>query len=650
MKDLTKLIIRITVVTGLLLLFFFLFLFLIVLLDWLLPVGYQHIPVYIGIPAAAILSFIVIIVTGIAIDYSSKKVDQVEINPEISSQQDSPENKKKDFYNKPSERIVYTDSYNLKSRRFYYLVLIWLLCFAVFIISIYILWPLTTDRAGKKEGDGKIDITFLQINDVYEISPLDHGKIGGMARVATYRKELEKENKNTYTLLAGDFLSPSAIGTLKYDTSKKEKIAGMHMLETLNAVGVDLATFGNHEFDIKPQELNDAINRSTFDWVSSNVQYHDNGALKKFRKNGSAEIPHIKIIHFDDEDGTEVKIGVFGLTIKTPTNTFEAYDDYFASAENAINELEGKCDFIVALTHLDIDTDKELARRYPEIKLIIGGHEHINSYDTVGTTIIAKADANAKTVYVHYLNYNTDTKRLKIESRLTVINNSIKEDVATRDVIYKWNNTAHSLLVQQGFEPCEIIDSLDEPLDGTEASIRTKETNLGKLIGDAMIEAVDGVTVDCSIFNSGSIRIDDMLTGYITQYDIFRVVPYGGAIAIRILNGSTIDSLLRANNDRKKDGSFLQYSGITRDKDSFLIQGKKIILTNPYTVVMSKYLAEGSQPGLDYIGKIKPDFTLPRLKKEIPKNDLQKILIEKIKKKHVTPKVWPKNNLKVPCY
>ena len=47
-----------------------------------------------------------------------------------------------------------------------------------------------------KKDDGKIDFTFLQINDVYEISPIQGGEYGGLARVETVHKGLLEENKN----------------------------------------------------------------------------------------------------------------------------------------------------------------------------------------------------------------------------------------------------------------------------------------------------------------------------------------------------------------------------------------------------------------------------------------------------------------------
>ncbi|HXG01695.1 MAG TPA: hypothetical protein VNL69_12945, partial [Bacteroidota bacterium] len=69
-----------------------------------------------------------------------------------------------------------------------------------------------SDAASVSQSDA-VDVTLLQLNDVYEISPLENGAYGGLARVATIRKHLLRENPNTFTFLAGDFISPSAIGT-----------------------------------------------------------------------------------------------------------------------------------------------------------------------------------------------------------------------------------------------------------------------------------------------------------------------------------------------------------------------------------------------------------------------------------------------------
>ena len=72
----------------------------------------------------------------------------------------------------------------------------------------------TTKKVSSLKDDGKIEIVVLQINDDYEIAPLPGDDLGGLARVATLKKQLIKENPNTIMVLAGDFVSPSVIGTL----------------------------------------------------------------------------------------------------------------------------------------------------------------------------------------------------------------------------------------------------------------------------------------------------------------------------------------------------------------------------------------------------------------------------------------------------
>ena len=114
----------------------------------------------------------------------------------------------------------------------------------------------------------EIKVTLLQLNDVYEITPLDRESVGKLARVAALRNELRAKNPNTFTLIAGDFVSPSAIGNALYEG---ESLKGRQMVSVLNAVGLDYATFGNHEFDIPRDLLLRRIRESTFRWTSANV-------------------------------------------------------------------------------------------------------------------------------------------------------------------------------------------------------------------------------------------------------------------------------------------------------------------------------------------------------------------------------------------
>src|SRR3954462_81573 len=139
----------------------------------------------------------------------------------------------------------------------------------------------TTYHKATSTDDGRIAVNFVQINDVYEIAPLDNGKEGGMARVATLRQQYLKQNSNTFLVIAGDFLSPSVYNSLHY---KGEYIRGKQMVEAMNAAGMDIAIFGNHELDLKENELQQRINESNFQWIASNVIHQQNGNFVPFAK------------------------------------------------------------------------------------------------------------------------------------------------------------------------------------------------------------------------------------------------------------------------------------------------------------------------------------------------------------------------------
>src|SRR5690554_4159925 len=120
------------------------------------------------------------------------------------------------------------------------------------------------------KGAGAITLKFIQINDVYEIAPLNGGEYGGLARVAYVRDSIKEKFPNTYLFLAGDFLSPSLLGTIKVNG---ETLKGKQMIEVLNAMDIDLVTFGNHEFDLGEKDLQQRLNESQFSWTSANVRH-----------------------------------------------------------------------------------------------------------------------------------------------------------------------------------------------------------------------------------------------------------------------------------------------------------------------------------------------------------------------------------------
>jgi 2',3'-cyclic-nucleotide 2'-phosphodiesterase (5'-nucleotidase family) len=173
------------------------------------------------------------------------------------------------------------------------------------------------------------------MNDVYEISPGADNR-GGLARVAAIRKELLAKNPNTFTVLAGDFISPSITRSLKYEN---KRIRGRHMVETLNSLGLDMVVFGNHEFDYDQQDLQDRMNESAFEWLGGNLRMKPKTAvqggaevLKPFyqqKPDGSvSECKDTRVLHFTDADGTTLDLGVFGVVINTGKKPWVSYTDW----------------------------------------------------------------------------------------------------------------------------------------------------------------------------------------------------------------------------------------------------------------------------------------------------------------------------------
>jgi 2',3'-cyclic-nucleotide 2'-phosphodiesterase (5'-nucleotidase family) len=62
-------------------------------------------------------------------------------------------------------------------------------------------------RAQQKP-DCTVRVTLLQVNDVYQFAPVDEGTRGGLARLLTLKKTIQKESPNTLFLLSGDTISP----------------------------------------------------------------------------------------------------------------------------------------------------------------------------------------------------------------------------------------------------------------------------------------------------------------------------------------------------------------------------------------------------------------------------------------------------------
>lgn len=473
-------------------------------------------------------------------------------------------------------------------------------------------------KAGAKD-DGKIEIIILQANDVYEIAPTEGGKAGGMARVAMLKRKLRVENRNTLFILAGDFVSPSLIGTLKING---KRIAGKQMVETMNAAGVDIVTFGNHEFDIDRSDLQARIDESTFDWICNNVYFTETpianqpengvfeGIIAPPSKLGNQIAPH-KVSIFQDDDGTTLKLGIFGTVLPVQKKDYIFYKDIFVESKNSVTQLKKLgADVIIGMTHVNLGDDKEIALQNPDIQLIMGGHEHNNMRHTIGKTVITKADANAKTVWVHRISVDKNLKKTEIKSELVKIDDTIIDDPDVEPVVNQWLQVADSTMRASGFEPNEVILEVKNALDGRETTNRLQQTNLGKMIAESMANAATK-PVDCAFFNSGSIRVDDEVNGKLTQADIVRILPFGGSLVEMDIQGDELQKVLLAGIKNKGRGGYLQWHNIeyVEEKSSFLINKNALNLQKKYHIITNDFIFSGKEANLEFFTEKNPVIT-----------------------------------------
>lgn len=472
----------------------------------------------------------------------------------------------------------------------------------------------TTSNVSKSPSH-QVSFNILQFNDVYELTPTNG--LGGFARFATLKNRIKAQNPNTYAILAGDYFSPSAMGTAKVNG---ERLSGRQMVAVLNAVGIDYATFGNHEFDVKDKEFAARLSEQQFKMISANVLDPQG---KPF-----PNIPPSVIWEVKNAAGRSIKVGMFSVTLDTNPVAYAKLDDYYSAAAMQVKALRPQVDILIAMTHLAIDQDLRLAQGLPEIDLIMGGHEHENIIVRRGLklTPIVKADANLHTVYLHNFVVDADTKDFKLSHDLITLDSTTPSDPAIEAVVNEWVQKAYDGFRKDGFEPESVVATTSDALDGLETSVRNRPTNLTQLIANGMKDVVPDAI--CSIFNGGSIRVDDVLPpGKLTEYDIIRILPFGGDVVSVTMTGKLLVQTLNQGIANRGKGGFLQHAAINPSKDyGWLVDGSPIEDDKLYTIAISDFLVTGKERGLEFLNPQNPDLKI--LGKH---GDVRKALIAQMK-------------------
>lgn len=446
-----------------------------------------------------------------------------------------------------------------------------------------------------KRAPKTVTVTLVHLNDVYEILPVEGGKSGGLARVATVIRQLRAADPALLTTLGGDYLSPSALGTAKVDG---QPLAGRQMVDVLNATGLDLATFGNHEFDVSESAFRAHLAQAKFRFVSTNVTDATGASFPG--------VPASVIVPVLAGSRT-VRIGFIGVTLDMNRKSWVRYRDPIESARSEVARLRGKADAIVALTHLSLEQDAEFVTAVPGIDLVLGGHEHENWLMFRGPRFVpvVKADANARTLAVVTMAFGARGTRPEVSVRLKKIDDKIASAPAVDAVARRWVEKGFEAFRREGFTPEAVVATSTEPLDGRESTVRNRAGLLTDLIVGAL--AREAGTVDVALLNAGSVRIDDVLPpGPITEYDVIRILPFGGKALKARFDGALLARVLDMGMNNEGLGGFLHPWGARRENGVWLVQGRAIDPVGRYTVALPDFLLSGGETNLGFLTRANP--------------------------------------------
>jgi len=450
-------------------------------------------------------------------------------------------------------------------------------------------------------------------------------RAGGAEAVAAALQAWRKEDKELLFVSTGDLVGASpAMSSLWADEPT---------IEAMNMLDLRVSAVGNHEFDAGRKELlrqqhggcdsprpNKACQMSkdyrgaTFTYLGANVL--DAATGKPF-------IPGFRI-----EDVKGVKVGLVGVVLQDIPSyvmasgiaglRFEAEADAINRAIPAMRA-QG-ADVIVALVHEGGTTEDHpmrpgcanlegpivdiVKKLDPAVRLVVTGHTH-RSY-------LCKVDGRTVTQAASYGHILT---RIAMEVQPGV---GIIGDIRVENVMMKGSDFPAD--PKMGAFIAQVKENsraaLGRPVARLAAApvLRTKneagESDLGRLIADAVLDNTRKLGVQIGFMNDGGIRKDlEAGAGNVTAFGQAQaVLPFGNTLVIMDLTGAQIRTLLeqqwqRASNlnttilqvsngfsyrwdERRPVGSRVVPGSITLD-------GKALDEARIYRVVANNFLAEG---------------------------------------------------------
>ena len=467
-------------------------------------------------------------------------------------------------------------------------------------------------------------------------------RTGGAAYLATLVKRLRAERPNTIVVAAGDLTGASPLASALFRDEPT--------IEVMNAIGLDLTSLGNHEFDHGVGELRRHLDGGCADEPRGATA----SCARPTRSFAGARYAAIAANVVDTTDRPlvapgvvrtigGVRVGFVGaVTRATPDIVMPAgirgwrFLDEAAAMNRTVAawRAEGVRAF-VAVMHEGGDTDADFngcgqlrgavtriaASLDPDVAIIVSGHTHRAYNCRVDGRVVTQAASFGRLVTVIDLVLDSQTGTIRRDSlratNLPVVNRAAEDAaVAARYPALEPDPSVAALVGEYRDRAAPLAD---RPVGRIAAPFNRKpdaggDHAAGRLIADAQLwatRAADAGGAQIAFTNPGGVRTDLRSRnpdGSVSFGDVFAMQPFGNSLVTVELTGAQIRALLESQWNRRdpQRARFLQPStGLTYawgagrshgDRviaDSLRLNGVRIEPQRRYRVTVNDYLASG---------------------------------------------------------
>lgn len=464
-----------------------------------------------------------------------------------------------------------------------------------------------SDETGKDEDSGGSDggndgtdddkpvvkadeFVILFTNDFHsQIEPYE-GYRGGIKRMKALVDSVRKAEPNVLLADAGDFVQ----GTYYFSL-----LDGIVEMKIMDALGYDVRTIGNHEFDKKMPGLGNMLSWSSVTTVATNYDF-SNTLL-------SSQVLPSTIVEVGGR-----KIGFIGLNVR-----LESLVDPMACEgvlwQNAVDVADSEAlklrsagaEMVIALSHLGFYDntryyyDKGFVMNTSEIDMVIGGHTHTTLRTPCYVTNLAGrsvpiGQTGSKGLNLGYtkVRFNSDGS-LSFTYRLIPVNSRLDDRI---DAVFS-----------------SMIDTYTDQLSGQMSEVlgyspntlykSSPESELSNIAADAIVwmaKKYYDVDADVSIYNWGGIR-SNLPSGNVTLGDVYEVFPFDNVLSILTMKGSDMRTFFA---HVAYDGGLPINSAVrlvikNQAVESVTIHGEPIDDNKIYTVATVDYLVNTGRYGFE---------------------------------------------------